>query len=53
MKSNRLLLIAGVFGILIAAFATFFQKDSTISLIAFICGASLIWYYFELRKPKQ
>ena len=53
MKSNYLLLIVGIAGIIFAGYATFMQKDSTTSLIAFVSGASLVWAYFELSKPKK
>lgn len=53
MKANDLVLIVGILGILFAGYFFIAGKDTSTSLFVFISGASLVFLWGYLRKPKQ
>lgn len=50
MKKNSLVLIVGILGILFSGYFLIIGKDTSTSLIGFICGASLLFLWGYLRK---
>lgn len=50
MKTNDLVLIVGILGILFCGYFLMTGKDTSTSLIGFISGASLIYLWGYLRK---
>lgn len=53
MKAYYLLLFVGFLGLTFSGYSLIAGKDITTHLIGFICGASLILAFFELRKEKK
>ncbi len=50
MKTYKLILIVGILGVVASVFGMITQQDISTHLIGFICGASLIYGYFELKE---
>ncbi len=50
MKTNILVLIIGILGILFCGYFIIIGKDTSSSLIGFICGASLVFQWSYLKK---
>jgi hypothetical protein len=53
MKTYTVLLVIGTLGILSSIYGAFTQLDLTTNLLGFICGASLIFGYFEIKKTQN
>lgn len=53
MKTQKLLLIIGILGIITSVIGVIRKLDFTSNLIGFICGACLIHGYLELKKAKK
>ena len=54
MNANSLVLLVGILGIKFCSYFLIIGKDTSSSLIGFICGASLIFYWERnLRKKKK
>lgn len=53
MKTNNLVLIVGMLGILFGGYFLIIGKDISTSLIGFICGASLIFLWKHLSNSRR
>ncbi len=52
-RAKYLLLIIGILGIIASIYGFIQDKEVSNHLIGFICGASLIFGYFELGKVRK
>ncbi|MFC0521915.1 hypothetical protein ACFFGL_14555 [Mesonia maritima] len=50
MKTNYLVIITGILGVLFCGYFLITEKDIPTSLIGFISGTSLIFMWSQLRK---
>ena len=53
MKMNYLVFIVGILGLLFCGYFLMIGKDTTTSLIGFICGVSLIFFGVLLKKQTK
>ncbi|PYE80921.1 hypothetical protein DFQ11_1031 [Winogradskyella epiphytica] len=53
MKTNDLILVVGILGILFCGYFLIIGKDTSTSLIGFISGSSLIYLWSYLRKKTK
>ena len=54
MKMNYLVFIVGILGLLFCGYFLMIGKDTTTSLIGFICGVSLIFFFGGgIKKTNQ
>jgi hypothetical protein len=54
MKSTKyILLVIGVLGIAASVYGYIKDRDASNHIIGFVCGASLIYGYFELNKASK
>ena len=53
MNTQKLLLIIGILGITASIIGIIKGQEFTTHIIGFVCGASLIYGYFELKKDKD
>ena len=53
MKTQKLVLVIGLLGIISSIIGIIIGQEPTINLIGFICGTSLLHGYFELKKVKN
>jgi len=51
MKTNYLVPMVGISGILFCGYFLILGKDVTTSLIGFICGASLLFLWSNFKNP--
>ncbi len=47
------LLIIGILGVLASLFSAILNNDISNNIIGFICGLSLIWASYDLRKKEN
>lgn len=50
MNKNNLILLIGILGIVFCGYFLLTGKDTSTSLIGFICGASLLFLWVQTRK---
>jgi hypothetical protein len=53
MSTKYILLIIGILGILSSIAGLIQGQSFSNNLVGFICGSSLIWGYFELKKKEE
>lgn len=53
MNTKYILLVIGILGVLASILGVFQGRDLSSNITGFICGASLIWGYFELKKKEE
>lgn len=53
MKTQKLLLVIGLLGIIASIFGAIKGNEFTTQLTSFICGLSLICGYFEIKKTNN
>ncbi|MGB3469180.1 MAG: hypothetical protein WBA74_28095 [Cyclobacteriaceae bacterium] len=54
MKPSRIvLLVAGILGIIASIFMMFSSDDQTFSLLGLVCGSSLIYGSFDMKKERK
>ena len=52
MNTKYILLVIGILGILSSLAGVIQGQELSSNLVGFICGSSLIWGYFELKKKE-
>lgn len=53
MKIKYILLIIGLLGLIASVYGMYKDGDISNHLIGMVCGASLIWGFFEIRKKEN
>lgn len=54
MKNTKFVLLTiGILGVLASFYGTVTGMDYTINLVGYICGSSLIFGYFDMKKKED